>query len=318
MRADLVPDVTAAKMIAAKTIGENPISVQRFSVGSHHYVFEATFESSPPVVVRIAAEHSRSAMIGASVLSHRLRPLGVPLPKILAEDLCADYAYIVLERLRGRDLRDVIGSLNPKKRRPIAERIVDAQNIVSRIPSAGRYGYAVEGAHAPHERWSQVLDDSIARSRERISSAQLFDVKLVFTVADLVDQMRPALDGLPSIPFLHDTTIKNVIVTDTGTFSGIVDVDDLCFGDPRYVGALTLAALKSAQLPTDYVSEWMKLAGFQDDRLFRLYVALFILDFISEQGQSFNQNPLPASADGGRHLLELYSDCLRDVGARRG
>ena len=99
-------------------------------------------------------------------------------------------------------------------------------------------------------RRSQVLEDSITRSRERISLAQLFDKELVVTAAALVDQMRPALDGLPSIPFLHNTTTKNVVVTDTGTFSGIVDVDDLCFGDPRYVGALTLAALKSAQLPT--------------------------------------------------------------------
>jgi aminoglycoside phosphotransferase (APT) family kinase protein len=61
-------------------------------------------------------------------------------------------------------------------------------------------------------------------------------------VTRLVSATRAQLDSLPPIPFLHDTTTKNVIVTPGGTFSGIVDVDDLCFGDPRYVVALTLAS----------------------------------------------------------------------------
>jgi hypothetical protein len=62
-------------------------------------------------------------------------------------------------------------------------------------------------------------------------------------VTRLVSATRAQLDSLPPIPFLHDTTTKNVIVTPGGTFSGIVDVDDLCFGDTRYVVALTLASL---------------------------------------------------------------------------
>ncbi len=149
-----IPNATIAKSIAAKVVGEMPIAVRQFTTGSHHYVFEAIFPSNSPVVVRIAAEHSRSAMIGASTLSHRLRPLGVPLPKIIAEDLAAEFAYIVLERLPGRDLRDVIGHIDNEWTRAVAGRIVDAQNVVSHIPSAGRYGFAVEPQGAPYKRWS--------------------------------------------------------------------------------------------------------------------------------------------------------------------
>ena len=49
----------------------------------------------------------------------------------------------------------------------------------------------------------------------------------------MVSAARAELDALSPVPFLHDTTTKNVIVTPEGSFSGIVDVDDLCFGDPR-------------------------------------------------------------------------------------
>lgn len=313
MIAEPVPDEKFAKAIAQKVVGEVPVSVHRFMTGSHHYVFEAAFSNNAPMVVRIAAEHSRAAMIGASILSHSLRPLGVPLPKIIAEDLRAEFAYVVLERLPGRDLRDVIENISNGKLRAIAERIVAAQNIVSRTPSAGRFGYAVAPGDAPRESWSQVLDDSIIRSRERIVSARIFDTEFADRAAASVDEMRRVLDRLPSTPFLHDTTIKNVIVTDDGMFSGIVDVDDLCFGDPRYVVALTLAALRNANASTHYIDEWMGLAGFAEDRIFRLYVTLFILDFMSEVGQKFNDNPSPSSSSNREHLVKLFGECLDGI-----
>jgi len=66
--------------------------------------------------------------------------------------------------------------------------------------------------------------------------------------------------------------------------SGIVDVNDLCFGDPRYAPALTLAVLTASHKTDAYVQAWMHAAGHQDNRLFQLYVALFLADLMSEHG----------------------------------
>jgi hypothetical protein len=118
------------------------------------------------------------------------------------------------------------------------------------------------------------------------------------------------LDALSPVPFLHDTTTKNVIVTLEGSFSGIVDVDDLCFGDPRYVVALTLASLMASGRPTRYVNVWMNAAGYRDYRIFRRYVALFLVDFMSEHGQEFNGN-IPSSAGCRGRLLRVYKESLR-------
>ena len=115
----------------------------------------------------------------------------------------------------------------------------------------------------------------------------MFDQNVVEAVADLLKIHRSELDALQATPFLHDTTTKNVIVTEQGVLSGIVDVDDLCFGDPRYAPALTLAVLLAHGRRAHYVEAWMAAAGHDDDRIFRLYVALFLLDLMSEHGQSF-------------------------------
>jgi aminoglycoside phosphotransferase len=266
-----LPNSTIAGHLAAAAVGCVPVEVSRFTTGSHHYVFEATFEHRAPVVVRIAAEHSRPALIGANKLSNLLRPRGVPLPQIIAEGLNHRFPHLVLERFPGTDLGHVIRDLSDASLEAIAARVARAQRNTAQTASAGRYGYAVAPADAPRERWSQVLHDNLARSRKRIRAAGLFDVDAVDAVEAMVLAAGAELDALEPVPFLHDTTTKNVIVTPGGEFSGIVDVDDLCFGDPRYVVALTLASLTAFGGPVRYVDAWMKLADHRDDKLFRLY-----------------------------------------------
>jgi aminoglycoside phosphotransferase len=307
------PNSAIAADLAAAVVGRPPIEVRRFSTGAQHYVFEATFADRPPVVVRIAAEHSRLAMAGALRLSRLLRPRGIPLPEIIGEGVNLLYSHLVMERLPGTHLGEVICGLSDATLEVIATKVAQAQNITSKAASGTRYGYAIEPALAPRERWSQVLMDNLARSRTRIAAAKLFDEDVVDAIANRVSAARVELDALPPIPFLHDTTTKNVIVTLGGSFSGIVDVDDLCFGDPRYVVALTLASLMAFGGPTHYIDAWMNAANCPNDRIFRLYVTLFLVDFMSEHGQEFNGNVLPSSADCRNKLLRVFAESLRCI-----
>jgi aminoglycoside phosphotransferase (APT) family kinase protein len=170
--------------------------------------------------------------------------------------------------LPGADLGDVIRGLSDSCLEAVAAKVARAQRITAKTATARRYGYGVKPTDAPHPRWSQVLQDNLARSRKRFVAAKLFDQDPVDAIAKVVAAACNELDAIPPIPFLRDTTTKNVIVTPEGTFSGIVDVDDLCFGDPRYVIALTLASLTVSGGPTHYVDAWMNFADYQYGRIF--------------------------------------------------
>jgi aminoglycoside phosphotransferase len=305
------PNAVVASHLAAAALGSLPTEVRRFGTGSHHYVFEATFRDREPVVVRIAGEHSRSAMAGSYELSQLLRPKGVQLPKIIVEQLNHRFCHLIFERLPGTDLGEVIRGLSDSSLEAIAAQVAKAQRIATKTATDRRYGYGVKPTDAPHARWSQVLQDNLARSRGRIVAAKLFDQDPVDAVAKMVAAACDELGALPPIPFLHDTTTKNVIVTPEGAFSGIVDVDDLCFGDPRYVVALTQASLMVMDGPIRYVDAWMNLAGYQNDKIFQLYVALFIVDFMSEHGQAFNRNVRPSSAEHRNRLLRIFAEQLQ-------
>ena len=90
-----------------------------------------------------------------------------------------------------------------------------------------------------------------------------------------------------------------------------MNVDDLCFGDPRYAAALTLAVLTAERGPLRYVAAWLRHAGLSDDRLFRLYVTLFLLDLMAEHGQVFNGNQRPSSPQARAELERSFNGSLR-------
>jgi fructosamine-3-kinase len=252
-------------------------------------------------------------MAGALKLSLLLRPRGVPLPRIIADGVNHRFSHLVLERLPGVDLGAAIRGLSDSSLEIIARQVAQAQTITARAASGRRYGYGVTPEDAPHDRWSAVLQDNLARSRKRIAAAKLFSEDPVNAVGQLVSFARHELDALPPIPFLHDTTTKNVIVTPAESLSGIVDVDDLCFGDPRYVIALTSASLLVSGGPTRYIDAWLNAAGYERDRLFDLYVVLFLVDFMSEHGQTFNENPLASAAEDRSRLLAVFADRLQHL-----
>jgi aminoglycoside phosphotransferase len=308
------PDADLAAAIAARVVGRAPTSVRRFTTGARHYVFDVNFAAGAPIVVRIADASGRADLIGALRLSELLRPRGVRLPAIVSDDVQAEFPWMAIERLPGVDLADVIADLPNQQLSRIAGEVAHAQAIVARTHSAGRYGYASLPERAPHQAWSGVLADNLSRSRARIASAGLFAPDLVDRVQAKLASMTAEIGEIAPTPFLHDTTTRNVIIAPNGEFSGIVDVDDLCFGDPRYPAALTLAVLLAFGGPVEYVSSWMRQAGHRDDRLFQLYVALFLLDLMSEHGQVFNGNQSPSTPEARARQLRVFERRLAFIG----
>ncbi len=312
---ETAPTAKLAAAIALQVAGCAPETVARFATGARHYVYEVRFADREPIVVRIGDMTAHGEMAGAVYLSNLLRPRGVPLPAILAEDVQSAFPWIVLERLPGVDLGAAIESFADATLEQIAERVARAQSITSETVSSGRYGYAVRPEDAPHSAWSQVLNAHLERSRRRMASAGLFDIASADIAQRELDILRDEADSIPPTPFLHDATTKNVLVTVEGAFSGIVDVDDLCFGDPRYPAALTLAALSAQGGPVQYVSAWLRHAGMADDLLFRLYVTLFLLDLMSEHGQVFNGNQRPSSPEARAALQYAFDSNVALIGS---
>lgn len=309
MSAGFPTNATAEKAVE-QSLGWRPAEVVRFTTGSGHFVFDVTAPDGGKVVARIGMPDRERPLRDGMVLARKLLGLGVPLPRHLGDGVVDGFPYTIIERFAGTDLGDVIAGLKEPQLHAIAVYVAKAQAATARLGAAQRYGYAATGDAAPHPSWSLVLDAHLGRSRRLLASAGLFDLAVCDPVAARLEAARTTLDRQAAVPFLHDTTTRNVLVDETGGFSGIVDVDDLCFGDPRWAAALTRAVLLMNGWPRSYVRYWLAAAGEADDEIFALYVALFLLDLMSEHGQVYNGNERPSTPEARAALLAALAEVL--------
>src|SRR3954469_20676078 len=107
-----VPDAATAGEAALRLLGSGATSVARFTTGNNHWVYDVRLETGAAVVLRMTTAEWRPAMVGALHLSELLRPMGVPLPRVLRADLDATFPTLALERLAGSDLGQVMAGLD--------------------------------------------------------------------------------------------------------------------------------------------------------------------------------------------------------------
>ena len=166
---------------------------------------------------------------------------------------------MVIERLPGRDLGQVYKKLTPSEKKELAECIASIQDSVSLLPTPEKFGFAfsLEQANLTGKRsWLDIVMSNISRSESRIIKAGKFTLDYVVQVQKKVVEHEYYLRHVKPTPFLDDMTTKNVII-DGHYLSGIVDTDQVCFGDPLFTIALTKMALLSQYLEIDYIEYWL-------------------------------------------------------------
>lgn len=294
----------------AEWLGWHDAGVRRFTTGLAFFVYDV-WQGTEKAVVRIGRPEQADALAEGLTLWQRLIPLGVPLPRVMVDGTADEMPFVIMERLPGSDLGHVMATLPASRLTAIAHAVADAQLATMQLGPGRGFGYAARAEAAPHRSWGDVVAAHIDRSVRRMAANALFPANAAAGVLEQLAIHRAVLDAMPPTPFLHDTTTKNVIVTATGDFSGIVDVDDLCFGDPRYTPALTSAALLAfGGGPLDYVAPWLQRMGLRDDAVFGFYVAVFLLDFMSEHGMAFNGNQAPSDPAMRMRLMRLLAQAL--------
>lgn len=307
------PTEDLAARIGRAVLGEDILSTTRFPMGLHHWVYEVIPTRTNPVVVRIGARESRADLAGAVFWEKHLKPLGVPLARILHAELDMerfDFPFLMLERLPGTDLGNVYHDLGTAQRRTLATQMVDLQRLAAQLPDASGFGYALDyNGRDLQDSWSDVLRDDLERSSQRITASGLVDPIWVSRVASLLARVEEQLASVQPRAFFHDITTKNVIIHE-GKLSGIVDVDSMAFGDPLLTVALTHMSLLSRGEPTDYTDAWCVTMGKEagQERLLEVYTAIFALNFLGELGQRFDrESPVPVDIEYRDRLIEILA-----------
>lgn len=174
-----VPNSSHVSEIIRIHYAVQPESIQRFTTGNHHYVYDCWLPGGENVVARVALPSEREAIIGGIHWNHELRAKNLPLPELYFSNADSEFPYMLLERLRGRDLGHVISTMSETEQNEIAQRLMVMQKVVADSYPATRFGYAIFAEQAPFRYWAEELGRSLQRSRSRILSAGVMDLKFV-------------------------------------------------------------------------------------------------------------------------------------------
>lgn len=306
------PNEDHVAAIITALYGTPPSAVGRFETGAQHFVFEATLGENDAVVVRLSRIRDIGIARGAVFWSRRLRPLGIPLPEMLHVGLdmrFQPFPFIVQERLPGTDLGDVYNDMTRRELRALARQLWEIQRLVGRLPEGTGFGFAPsEEGPFRCRTWADVISSDLARSRNRIRSAGVVDENCVASAEASARELADYLTRVRPTPFLHDITTKNVLV-DRGRLSGIVDVDDVCYGDPLFLLGLIRVALHAHDRDEGYLQDWLEMLQPSAEQMaaLKLYSLVHCIGFMGELGNRFNRvEPVPVNTAFLARLTELY------------
>jgi len=279
-----IPNEEIASNIVEAMTNEKALSSIRMTTGDQYFVFAVKTINSE-YVIRMTDAHHKNKFNSAIYWQNKLLPLGIPLAKFIKTDLDEVYSQfpaLLMPRLPGNDLINVYSNLTDIDKRNLAQEIVKIQNATTILPEGLSYGIMDNYDHISEDKsWYDFLLNRLQLFKELITKAAIFDVSLVSKVISITNDMEDNLRAIRSTPFLWDASERNVIVCN-GKISGIVDVDDLCFGDPLFVLGLTYTALENEGYDTVYPDYWMRALNLDQKAKIRLefyrlyYVVVFM------------------------------------------
>lgn len=236
----------AATVVAAMT-NEKVLSSTRMTTGEQHFVFAIKTKNSE-YVIRMTDPDHKNNFISGIYWQEKLIPLGIPLAKFIKSDLHGEYSQfptLLMMRLQGDDLCNIYSNLTDLDKKNLAKEMVAIQAVTNLLPDGPGYGIAASYEQIPENNsWYDFLMNRLLLFKDIIRKNAVFDEIHVIKAISIAKDMEEELRSIAARPFLWDATERNVIVH-KGKITGIVDVDDVCFGDPLFVLALTYVSLEN-------------------------------------------------------------------------
>jgi len=284
-----------------------PTEVSRFTIGYCHNVYYVKTEADE-YVLRVTRKEDKAYYFGSIKWLSELFRLEISVPQILKHGQHENVYYVLMTYIRGKDLGEVYHTLSDSQKHGIVKELSMIQAKISSLPSIELYGYD----NHSFKTWTEYIESSIQRSRKRITQNKIFDADVCDRVSEVMSTLEDYFADIVPVAFLDDITTKNVLIHD-GKLAGIVDVDEICYGDPLLVIGLTHMALLAMGADTIYIDYWLDevRANAVQRKTITFYTLLFCIDFMGEQGMRFdNGNVVSVNQEKAALLKTIYFDLL--------
>ncbi len=312
---NLTPNENAASSVVHLMTGEKVISVERMATGDQNFVY-AVKTSAAEYIIRMTDVNHKYKFQSAISWQKMLLPIGVPLAEFIQSDLDGKYSpypALLMHRLPGDDLINAYPRLTNEDKRNLANEMINIQALCTCLPEGPGFGILDSyDVIPPDKSWHEFISNRLYLYKDHITKNAVFDPNMVSPVIESANSMEENFNIIKPTPFLWDASERNVLIHN-GKISGIVDVDEICFGDLLLVIALTSTCLELEGHDTVYTDCWAETLHLDLAAQARLnfYKLFYAVAFMRKHAMQ-TANSKKALFDTDK-LLQIYNHSLAQM-----
>jgi hypothetical protein len=278
-RKGLLGPTTEQLKLMIQSSGLNAENFSPLKEGHFHFVFKASSpNSSDKYVLKVSSKDRRNSLGGAVYWQGWLEKL-ISVPRLIFHDLTLKefpYAFVVFEYVESQDLIACINSLSNSELYNIAAKVIEANKALQVIPPCHGFGGAKSHFDiGMFSSWRNFLLDTIESFDPILRLSPKFS-RLPENFVKKLDSLKSNIAQVEPLPFLEDATHRNVMVSE-GRFTTLVDLDEVCFGDPLWVIAKTEAESICDNLNLHYSNSLLKhYSSVYNRALYELYLEILV------------------------------------------
>lgn len=293
-------DYKEATIIFETDTKKNVVQIERCSVGIANYVFIVS-TATEKFILRCSKDEN--AYNSTVYWLGKLSGCEISIPVVLSKGKCGGYSYSILSFIPGDDIGNVYYKLNDSEKKQIAKEIVEIQRKVSRI------------AISPDAEWTwnHFIDDMLNRAEERLKRKHYFDIRNIYVIKEIRQEIQQYLDKVRPTPYLDDISTKNILIYKR-KLSGIIDIDWVGLGDMLTFVALTKVALLNMDLDTRYIDYLLDEIhpNTIEYKAFVFYCLIYCVDFMGERGMQFLDKKIPVNESIIKRLNDIFDNLLEE------
>ena len=308
-------DIETAKVVAAALLKEAVLDAQRLTTGRKNFVVAITTTNNK-YVIRMTTKEHKNSYEAAIYWQNKLLPLGVPLAKFIATDLEGQYSpypTVIMHQAPGDDLCNVYKDLSAATKIKLAQQMVNIHRKTEVLPLASHYGFATSYEQGDkYKSWYEFLLARLELCQQSLSKTTVFPPDTIAKILAIANSLQADLTCCGAKPFMWDTSERNVMI-DNDKITAIIDVDNMCFGDPLFVLGLTYTALESLGFDTIYPDAWATLLNLDHDAQLRLlfYRLYYTVSSMRNYANVVSNNGTPDNMNADI-LNKMFRSALND------
>ncbi len=235
-----------AKELISRQLGEADWSCAPFGSGKFSETFEVSSSNSIPYVLRVAPPDDvlqlfyEYRMMRQEPAIHRrlLAETSVPVPEITAYDFSREHIdrdYLIMPKLPGVPLSeaDLHHSAIKRVLREWGAYVAEIHGITD---PENRFGYLGEhNCMKPRSTWAEAFAAMFRQELDDIVATGVYEEKTAENVMAILNENLSVFDHCQTSRLLHgDLWVTNVLVTQEGGVTGVLDFDRACWGDVEW------------------------------------------------------------------------------------